>query len=101
MRAVLLFCAALAAAAPAMSQDLVARQGEDMIRLADTPCDNQGVLGKLPAQFQEQYLQASATVQGQTFSACWRKAGSVVHLIYEDGDQGLVPLADLKAELQA
>ncbi|MBC7604022.1 MAG: hypothetical protein H7255_15355 [Ramlibacter sp.] len=101
MRTVLLLCAALAAAAPALAQDFVARQGEDTIRLADAPCENEGVLGKVPEQFQSQYLKATAVVQGQSFSACWRKAGEVVHLIYEDGDQGLLPLTDLKAELQA
>lgn len=72
-----------------------------MIRLADVPCANAGVLEIVPAQFQSEYMQASAVVHGQTFSACWRKAGAMVHLVYEDGDQGLVPLTDLKAELQA
>ena len=101
MRTVLLLCAAFAAAAPAMSQDLIARQGEDTIRLANAPCADKGVLGKVPAQLQPQLMQATAVVQGQTFSACWRKAGEMIHLIYEDGDQGLLPLSDLKAELTA
>ena len=101
MRTFLLLCAALAAAGPVMSQDLIARQGEDTIRLAEAPCADQGVLGKVPAQFQAQLMQATAVVHGQTFSACWRKAGEMVHLIYEDGDQGLLQLSDLKAELSA
>ena len=42
-----------------------------------------------------------AIVEGRTFTACWRKAANVAHLLYEDGDQGIVPLADLKPDLTA
>ena len=100
MRMILLLCAAFAAA-PAFSQDLVARQGEDSIRLGDSPCTEQGVLGRVPPQLHAQFRTATAIVAGHTFSACWRKAGAAAHLVYEDGDQGIVPLSDLKAELSA
>lgn len=99
MRVVLL-CAALAAA-PAMAGDLVVRHGSDTVRLADGPCTSELVLGLLGPRLQSQYKAASAVVNGQTFAACWRKTGSVAHLLYEDGDQGIVPLADLKPELSA
>jgi hypothetical protein len=99
MRFVLL-CVALAAA-PAMAGDLVARQGGDTIRLADEPCTSQLVLGRLEASLQPRYKAASAVVQGQTFVACWRVAGQAVHLMYEDGDQGIIPIAELKPELTA
>jgi len=97
----LIIIAALAIAAPAMAGDLVARQGEDTIRLIDAPCSSEVVLGKVPPQFHSQFMQATAIVQGHTFAACWRKAGGAAHLIYEDGDQGIVPLSDLKPELTA
>jgi hypothetical protein len=93
-------CAAALAAAPALAGDLVARLGSDTIRLADEPCTSQSVLGLLEPQFQSAYKAASAVVQGQTFSACWRTAGQAVHLVYEDGDQGFVPLAELKPEMR-
>ncbi|HXD40065.1 MAG TPA: hypothetical protein VN649_05855 [Ramlibacter sp.] len=96
----LLLCAALVAA-PAIAGDLVARQGSDTIRLADEPCTSQQVLGRLEARFHSQYKAATAVVQGQSFSACWRPAGRAVHLVYEDGDQGILPLEALKAELTA
>ena len=99
MRLILL-CAALAAA-PAMAGDLVARQGGDSVRLADAPCTSELVLGRLEPRLQAQYKAASAVVKGQTFSACWRMTGSVAHLLYEDGDQGIVPMAELKPELSA
>ena len=100
MRTILLFCAVFAAA-PAMSQDLVARQGDNTIRLADAPCADEGVLSKVPPQLHAQFRRAVATVEGQTFAACWRKTGGAAHLIYEDGDQGILPLADLKPEMSA
>lgn len=97
----LLICVALAAAAPTFAQDLVARQGEDSVRLNDAPCTSELVLGRLEPQQKEDYRQASAVVGGQTFQACWRQMGTAAHLMYEDGDQGLIPLADLKPELTA
>jgi hypothetical protein len=39
---------------------------------------------------------ASAVVDGQPFRACWIVDGDSAHLLYEDGDQGLIPLADFK-----
>jgi hypothetical protein len=99
MRVVLL-CAALAAA-PVFAQDLVARQGTDSVRLADGPCTSQEVLGKLDPRLQKEYRAATAEVQGRTFSACWRMTSQGAHLLYEDGDQGLVPASDLKPELTA
>jgi hypothetical protein len=100
MRAVLLLCAALVSM-PALSQNLVARQGEDTIRLGDAPCSDESVLNNVPPQFREEFMSASAVVQGHAFAACWRKAGSAAHLVYEDGDQGILPLSDLKEEMSA
>jgi hypothetical protein len=99
MRFVLL-CAALAAA-PAMAGDLVARQGGDTVRLADGPCTSERVLAMLEPQLHSQFKAATAVVQGNNFAACWRKTGAAAHLLYEDGDQGIVPMSDLKPELSA
>lgn len=96
----LLLCVSLAVA-PAMAADLVARQGGDTVRLADGPCTSQIVLGLLDPKLHSQYKAASAEVQGRTFAGCWRKTGSVAHLMYEDGDEGIVPLAELKPEMSA
>ena len=91
-----LLCAALAAlAAPAFADDLVAREGRNEIRLAAAPCASQTVQALLSVQ-SPNYQAASATVDGQKFEGCWRKVGDVVHVVYEDGDQGIIPVADLK-----
>ena len=95
-----ILCAALAASS-AFADDLVARQGNDSVRLAETPCTNSEVLGHVPPQVRTEFRAASAQVEGKTFTACWRKSGGSAHLVYEDGDQGLIPLSDLKPELSA
>jgi hypothetical protein len=97
---VLLLCAALAAA-PAIAGDLVARQGGDTVRLGEGPCTSEQVLGRLEPALQRKYRAATATVQGRTFTACWRMTQQGAHLLYEDGDQGLVPASDIKPELTA
>ena len=96
-----LLCAAALAAAPAMSQDLVARQGNDTVRLADGPCTSQQVLARLRPELHSEFKAAMAVVEGRSFEACWRPAGNAAHLLYEDGDQGIVPLTDLKPDLTA
>jgi hypothetical protein len=95
-------CAALAAAivsVPASADELVARQGDDSVRLADAPCRSELVLARLQPQSQEEYRSATAVFQGQNFVACWRVMGNVAHLVYEDGDQGIIPMAELKPDL--
>ena len=96
---VLLLCAALAATAPALADVLVARHGENAVRLVDAPCAIEAVLSRVPASHQEHFKQATAVVNGQTFQGCWLAVGGRAHLFYEDGDMGVIPMSDLRAEL--
>jgi len=101
MKAVV-FCAALAAfAAPSFAQDLIARQGDDSVRLSEESCKSQLVISRLDPGMAEQFRSASAVFQGQRFQACWRMMGNAAYLIYEDGDQGIIPATELKPELSA
>jgi hypothetical protein len=84
-----------------MAQDMIARQGNNSVRLANAPCTSELVLARLRPELRPRFKAALAEVEGQTFQACWHAAGNVVHLLYEDGDQGIVPLADLKPDLKA
>ena len=54
-----ILCAALAAA-PAIAGDLVARQGNDTIRLADAACTSQPVLSRLQPKTHSQFRAATA-----------------------------------------
>ena len=91
-----LLCAAALLAAPAMADELIASNGQDSVRLSDQPCSSEQVLQQLTPKFREAMKDASATVGGQQFRACWIVDGESAHLLYEDGDQGLIPLADFR-----
>jgi hypothetical protein len=96
-----LVCAAALAAAPAFADELVASNGNDSVRLSDSPCTSEQVLKLLRPGFGAMLKDASAVVQGQPFKACWLIDGDSAHLLYEDGDQGLIPLTDFKAPKSA
>ena len=102
MKAVV-FCAAIAAfaAAPSFAQDLIARQGDDSVRLSEETCKSDLVIARLEPGMAQHFHSASATFQGQRFQACWRMMGNAAYLIYEDGDQGIIPAGELKPELSA
>ena len=94
-----LLCAAALLAAPAWAGEVVASSGNDSVRLSDTPCTNPQVLAQLEPSLRPVLRDATAVVQGHLFKACWVVHGDAAHLLYEDGDQGLIPLADFKAPL--
>lgn len=96
MKFAFLCAAAALAAAPAFADELVASNGQDSVKLSDQPCSNEQVLSRLTPKFREAMKDASAVVGGQAFRACWIVDGDSAHLLYEDGDQGLIPLADFK-----
>jgi hypothetical protein len=91
-----LLCAAALLAAPAMADELVASNGQDSVRLTDKPCSSEPVLQRLTPRFREVMRDANAVVGGKPFRACWIVDGDSAHLLYEDGDQGLIPLTDFK-----
>ena len=97
------FCAALAtfAVAPSFAQDLIARQGDDSVRLSDAACRSELVLSRIEPGTSTEYRSASAVFQGQRFQACWRMMGNAAYLVYEDGDQGIIPASELRPELTA
>ena len=91
-----LLCAAALVPAPVLADELVASNGQDSVRLSDQPCSSEQVLQQLTPKFREVMKDASAVVGGQQFRACWIVDGESAHLLYEDGDQGLIPLADFR-----
>lgn len=82
---------------PVLAGDLVARQGDDSVRLTDQPCPIVGVIvERVPAGARGFLRLARAHFQGQDFTACWLQGDGLVFLLYEDGDQGVIPMDDLK-----
>jgi len=89
-----LLCAAALLAAPAMAEEVVASNGVDSVRLSDGQCSSQKILEQIQSEMRDQLKDATATIGGQAFKACWVVDGSVAHLVYEDGDEGMVPLTE-------
>lgn len=85
-----------AAGLPAHANDLVAYQGTNAIRLTDAACTDNAVLERLEPQLRKHFRSARATVGGKTYQACWGALPMAVVLVYEDGDQGMVPLSALQ-----
>ena len=101
MKLVLVCVAAALLAAPAFGQELIASNGKDSVRLSDKPCTSDKVLNQLKPGFRPMMKNANAVVSGQQFQACWVVEGDAAHLLYEDGDQGLIPLSDFKTRQSA
>ncbi|MGC3984754.1 MAG: hypothetical protein QM777_08520 [Pseudorhodoferax sp.] len=91
-------CAALLATG-ARANDLVVNEGADSIRFTDAACSSQAVLQRIDPGDRPLFRTASATLQGQRYTACWSLVSTAVYLVYEDGDQGLVPVSKLKVPL--
>lgn len=95
------FVAILLAVVPLISNaDFVARQGEDSVRFHEKPCTHELVLQRLSPEVVEHFQAATTVIQGQTYQACWRVMGNAAYLIYEDGDQGVIPVSDMKPALE-
>ena len=95
MRTIALLCGALAATA-ALGNDLVAYEGADMIRLTAQACTNEAVLQHIDPEIRPLFWTASAVLHGQRYTACWSITPTAAYLLYEDGDQGLIPLTRLQ-----
>jgi hypothetical protein len=76
--------------------DWVARQGESSVRLYEKPRTNEAVLKLIPPQFRTRFQAAVGLIAGARYEACWTKDPNGAYLVYEDGDQGMVPAGDLK-----
>lgn len=79
--------------------DVEARYGQDWVRITTRPCTNAAVLAQLPPGAVPDLRQAEAEFQGVRYAPCWRANGNAVHLLYEDGDEGLLPASTLRQVL--
>ena len=66
------------------------------MRLSDARCSSEQLLALTGQSAREQLKEAVATIAGQSSRACWAVQGEVAHLLYEDGDHGLVPLTEFR-----
>ena len=92
--------AALVVATPVFA-DRIAKQGNDWVRVVDKPCPYASVIRFIPEDERDQFKKAEGFMGGQRYFACWRDKGNILHLYWEDGDQGIVPKGALKEEIGA
>ena len=92
MRSILF--AAILAAGPALAGERAAQRGDDEVRLFDSPCVHGEVLSRLPADLRPHFRKASVRISGQKWYACYWERDEVVFLVYEDGDQAIIPVAN-------
>jgi hypothetical protein len=75
----------------------VARQGTDAVQLLETPCS---AAVPVEAAMRDQYAAAVANIGGKLYAACWLAvpARGFVHIVYSDGEEGIVPLGAFRNE---
>lgn len=94
-----LLAAALLCASPAFAQtQMIAKNGDNSVRIIDKPCVVASVLMHIPASERQAFRKAEAKIEGQRYFACWRLVGDKIHLVYEDSDQGLLHVSEFKPE---
>jgi hypothetical protein len=95
-----LLIAAIFAAGPALAQtEMVARQGNDEVRIYDQKCETASVLRHIPEAQRKLFRKAMATIGGQRWYACYVIMQGGAYLVFEDGDHGFVPAGDFKEAL--
>jgi hypothetical protein len=99
MRALILIL--LVAAAPALAGERVARQGDDEVRVFDSPCVSAETIARMPEGSREGWNKVQGRFGGQRYFGCWRPAGDSVYILWEDGDEGVVPEQVLKPVTEA
>lgn len=86
-----LFTPTILLAAKAPSEELEARAGTTIVRIASTQCTNKIVLDHLKPEYHAQFRKAEVRVEGKPVKGCWTMDANGVFIILENGEQGYVP----------
>jgi hypothetical protein len=98
MKQAITVAALLCAALSSFADDLVFRNGKDYIRLQEQPC-SPVVQAHIQPQYLDRFMGAVAVVNGRQYLACWTVLDAArVVVVYEDADNGIVPIEALKPE---
>lgn len=79
----------------------VARKGDAEVRIFDSPCVSAETIARIPEKDRKGWGKAIGVFGGQKFFGCWQKMGEDTYVLWEDGDIGVIPAADLKEALGA
>lgn len=96
----LVFAALLCAASSSFAAK-IAQRGDDWVRVYDSPCVSAETIARIPEGDRKGWGKVQGFFGGQKFFGCWRPMGNSTYILWEDGDQGIVPNGDLKEEMGA
>lgn len=74
-----------------VTDELEAKAGDVVIRLAGTKCTSKVVLEQLKPEFHDQFRKAEIRAKSKPVVGCWTLDATGVYVIFEDGSQGYVP----------
>lgn len=79
--------------------DMVVRQGNNYVRISDSPCVHGGTLAILMPEWRDKFKKAVAVINGKTWFACWiLEDDGQGYVLYEDGDENRLPMAAFKPD---
>lgn len=70
---------------------LIARHGENWVRVQEGPCVNERILSMVKPDFHRLLKQGTGVFEGKPFGMCWFLNGPTVYVIWEDGDASEIP----------
>ena len=96
-----ILCAGIAMLAfSALADSAIFRAGADSVEITEEPC-HAAVVPLIPAEILEHFRAANAVISGKLIKACWALRGDgYAHLVYEDGDEGLIPAGSFRKTRQ-
>lgn len=96
-----LVCAGFALLAlSAQADSAIFRAGADSVEITEEPC-HASVVPLIPAEILEHFRAANAVISGKLIQACWAlRADGYAHIMYADGDQGLVHVSQFQKTRQ-
>ena len=93
MRSILL--AALLCVGPAFAGSYVYEHSPgNAVHLSDVACKHAVILAMVMDEFKDKFRKGRATVNGREYALCWIEAEDRAFMIYEDADQGVLPMRE-------
>ena len=99
MRNLIVLVLAAFAAVSASAAEMVAKNGDDVIRLQDRPCVHAGTLAQIKPEWREHFRMARALLDGHDWFACWLVTPQgTIAIVFEDGDTTDLPMGVFKLD---
>jgi hypothetical protein len=78
-----------------------AHQGADWVRIWNSPCVSAETLARIPQEERAAFQKVQGYVGGKLAFGCALQRGNMYFILWEDGDQGVVPASELKQDPEA